>query len=84
MAEEPNVLIVQIDGPNLVTGNVEILAPSGVRALSSAMLCRCGQSLDKPFCDGAHVKCGFSDRATLPSKIESSAVPHVPLPLRPL
>ena len=84
MADEPNVLIVQIDGPNLVTGNVEVVAPSGVRALSSAMLCRCGQSLDKPFCDGAHVRCRFRDRAALPAKIESLPVSAGPLTVRPI
>jgi CDGSH-type Zn-finger protein len=84
MADEPNILIVQIDGPNLVTGDVRVMTATGVRALHSAMLCRCGRSLDKPFCDGAHVKCGFRDPAMLPTEIESLPVGPGALTIRPI
>jgi CDGSH-type Zn-finger protein len=84
VADEPNLLIVQIDGPNLVTGKVRVLTATGVRTLGSAMLCRCGHSLDKPFCDGAHVKSGFLDPAMLPVKIESVTVGAGPLTIRPI
>src|SRR4030095_13406683 len=53
MADELNTLIVQRSGPNLVTGELAIVTQTPVRALQSAMLGRCGQSRDKPFCDSA-------------------------------
>lgn len=84
MADEPNVLIVQIDGPNLVTGRMDVVAPSGIRTLFSAMLCRCGRSLDKPFCDGAHVTCGFRDPALLPETFDALPVGAGPLTIRPI
>ena len=31
-----------------------------IRTRPTMMLCRCGASATKPFCDGAHVKIGFS------------------------
>nr|WP_070961145.1 CDGSH iron-sulfur domain-containing protein [Hyphomonas sp. Mor2] len=49
------------DGPLEVSGNYSIRAGSGRAAWSGrkAYLCRCGQSANKPFCDGAHTKAGF-------------------------
>ncbi|MCB9535180.1 MAG: CDGSH iron-sulfur domain-containing protein [Myxococcales bacterium] len=49
------------NGPLLLSGNVEIRAGSGRVAWrgTKAALCRCGQSGNKPFCDGSHAGAGF-------------------------
>jgi len=55
------------NGPLCIEGNLEICAASG-RTLSRetrVFLCRCGHSLDKPFCDGSHMKAGFTANAGL-------------------
>jgi CDGSH-type Zn-finger protein len=51
----------QIDGPLQVTGNLEITSGTGriVARVTSARLCRCGASQNKPFCDGTHARIGF-------------------------
>ena len=49
------------DGPLLLSGNVRILNGSGRNAWqgNKVALCRCGESNNKPFCDGQHKKVGF-------------------------
>ena len=49
------------NGPLLLRGNLKIVASSGRVAWSGTKcaLCRCGQSSDKPFCDGSHRTAGF-------------------------
>ena len=49
------------NGPLLLGGNFKIVAASGRVAWSGAKagLCRCGQSKNKPFCDGSHKAAGF-------------------------
>lgn len=51
----------QLDGPLRVRGNLEIVSGTGrvVSRVTSAYLCRCGGSANKPFCDGTHARIGF-------------------------
>lgn len=47
---------VRDNGPYLVSGNVELVDAEGNRfeTKQKFSLCRCGQSDNKPFCDGTH------------------------------
>lgn len=49
------------DGPLYFSGNVELVSGTGrtLNRLQEAWLCRCGQSKNKPYCDGTHKKIGF-------------------------
>ncbi len=56
------------NGPFLVEGPIELLDSRGdafeTPPDKPIALCRCGQSANRPFCDGAHRSCGFeSDEA---------------------
>src|SRR3982074_3178068 len=58
-------------GPLIVEGPVKIVTPDGRelpvpprkdgRPAEVIVLCRCGGSATKPFCDGSHKRNGFSD-----------------------
>ena len=66
-AEEETLADVKIEvrenGPNRVTGPIEIVDVSGANYSIPegrwVSLCRCGHSAEKPFCDGAHRDAGF-------------------------
>ena len=54
-------------GPFLLQGDFEIQDSEGqlqFRGTKKAF-CRCGRSQNKPFCDGTHVKIGFSTKSDL-------------------
>ncbi len=65
---EPSIAFVQdphqnVSGPIWVRGGIVVESADGAEyeVRNRVTLCRCGQSKNKPFCDGSHVGCGFHD-----------------------
>jgi CDGSH-type Zn-finger protein len=81
-AIEPTGISVTTNGPYLVTGGLPITrrrpvvsehgepmtwqTMSAIEAPDTVALCRCGQSSNKPFCDGTHAVVGFDGTETAP------------------
>ena len=56
-------ITIQANGSMRIEGDFEIVDPTGtpygLAGRTTVTLCRCGQSNNKPFCDGTHRKIGF-------------------------
>lgn len=52
---------VKENGPLLVYGVIDVTLSNGSieEKSKTTAFCRCGASLNKPFCDGSHIKDGF-------------------------
>ena len=61
VGDETTRITPQPDGPLIIQGNLEIETPEGQLEETRAALCRCGQSGNKPFCDGTHSKVGWHE-----------------------
>ena len=50
------------NGPAVLRGNLRLMDASGdvVAQMTRCILCRCGHSKEKPFCDGTHQTIGFA------------------------
>ncbi len=63
LARRDGTLVVdpKPNGPLHVTGNLEIVTGTGrtINRVAETWLCRCGQSKNKPYCDGTHKRVGF-------------------------
>jgi CDGSH-type Zn-finger protein len=66
---EPSISVVQdemagVSGPIFVKGKIQIEGSDGTlyELRNRVTLCRCGQSSNKPFCDGSHIKIRFDDK----------------------
>lgn len=65
-AEEPtNEIVVEPapNGPLMVHGNLTVKGKDGTTTKKNNVtaFCRCGNSDNKPYCDGSHKKVGFTD-----------------------
>ena len=62
-AELPTEIAVVNDGPYWVRGGIPVESADGFQyeVRNRQTLCRCGQSNNKPFCDGTHWKIDFKD-----------------------
>jgi CDGSH-type Zn-finger protein len=55
-------ITIRRNGPYVVAGPVKIIDSTGKEIIVDkpvVSLCRCGGSVNKPFCDGTHSKVGF-------------------------
>lgn len=61
---DPIVIRCRENGPLVIQGPVKVVDHLGNEFMlpvgkETVALCRCGQSKNKPFCDGTHKTCGF-------------------------
>ncbi|HUR35631.1 MAG TPA: ferritin-like domain-containing protein [Vicinamibacterales bacterium] len=59
----PAAISVTKDGPLWVTGGIPVTMSNGqtLEVRNRVTLCRCGQSKNKPLCDGTHADAGFRE-----------------------
>ena len=94
---EENLMLISADGPYLLRGQLQLMGEFNQVLLHDTRMaiCRCGQSGNKPFCDGSHAKAGFKDAAYVKPRgddeddmsgrqepLRIDPVPHGPLVLR--
>lgn len=67
-ALDPSIGLIEdpyqgVSGPIFVKGGIPIESSDGTKLekRNRVTLCRCGQSNNKPYCDGSHIDCGFND-----------------------
>ena len=65
---EPSIALIEdpklgVSGPLFVRGGVPVIDAAGepYEVRNRVTLCRCGNSANKPFCDGSHIAAGFDD-----------------------
>ena len=73
MAEEVLTIRCRENGPLVLPARFRIVDHLGNEFVlptgkESVALCRCGQSKNKPFCDGSHCGCGFQGSETAPPR----------------
>jgi len=78
-------ITVRRDGPYRVEapeGSIELVDANGnpydLTGKPAFSLCRCGGSVNKPFCDGTHSKIGFQGAEAAVGKADATPDPEPP------
>lgn len=74
MADEKVTITIRPNGPYRVEGPIRLQDANGnewdLAGKPAISLCRCGGSVNKPFCDGTHSKIGFQAAEAAVAKAE--------------
>ncbi|MBO1265878.1 CDGSH iron-sulfur domain-containing protein [Proteiniclasticum sp. SCR006] len=70
---EKEVVITE-DGPYHVRGGIELLSEEKPQTVNHYALCRCGHSMNKPFCSGEHWYEKFRDEGLISEKMNRACV----------
>ena len=77
-------ITVKPNGPYRVEGPVKLVDINGnewdLTGKPAFSLCRCGASVNKPFCDGTHSKMGFQAAEAAVKKEQETATDRKPAP----
>jgi len=78
--DDPSTVVAIPNGPLLLRGDLHVATPEGetIAHETRLALCRCGASENKPFCDNAHRRIGFTtdDAAPLPTSVAPTRLTH--------
>lgn len=76
-----NIITIKANGPLIARGKIRVENSQGMLLTEEdeVFLCRCGESGNKPFCDGAHKQCGFTDAAKFHDEKSEPATGDGPL-----
>ncbi len=68
-APATNTGLLTPQGPLYMRGKITLVRDGEATQETRLALCRCGASLNKPYCDNSHRKAGFEDPGVLPASI---------------
>ncbi len=79
---QPTTITPIEDGPLVVRGDLHLTTPTGETVVRETrlVLCRCGASANKPFCDSSHLRVGFRSGETPGAPATSEGREHAESP----